>query len=367
MRSLLCCLALLFISSSVLANAQSLSKGHQLQPQLRESLPLISVDRVWTELGITGKGVSIVVIDDVSAANNDQRCSQLHGLPVTEIVRAVSPDAIVLSFDVAAVWDDNVKGCVFANVEEGLRWAMRIASEQNVRVVNLSLGGDALSTPCGGPGGGPTEIQRLFHAGVALVAAAGNDGLATAITAPACLPQVISVGATYDTSGQKIQSEICSEIATVDWLACYSNRAPFLDVVAPGTTTSTPSSANFGGTSAAAPLVAGVVALIFSANPNLTPEQVRTILRETGDPAYDPKNNTYFPRVNAYRAVRAALDVASLEPPKIPEEIFDTNRNGQIDDAEIVSALDSWTRQELSDLEMVRLLDLWATGAPLRR
>jgi subtilisin family serine protease len=256
---------------------------------------------------------------------------------------------------------------VFANVEDGLRWAMRIASEQNVRVVNLSFGGDALPSPCGHLGGGPTEIDRLSQAGVALVAAAGNDGLATAITAPACLPQVISVGATYDTSGQKIQSEICSEIATVDWLACYSNRAPFLDVVAPGTTISTPSDPRFGGTSAATPLVAGVIALMFSANPNLTPEQVRTILRETGDPAYDPKNNAYFPRVNAYRAVQAALNLASWETSEAPEKIFDINGNGRIDDAEIVSALDSWARQELSDFEMARLLDVWATNAPLPR
>jgi len=367
MRALLRHLVLLVAGFSTLANAQSLSEDHRLQPHLRESLPLISADRVWAELGITGKGVSVVVIDDVSAANNDQRCAQLHGLPVSEIVRAVAPDAIVLTFDVAAVWDSDAQGCVFANVEDGLRWAMRIASEQNVRVVNLSFGGDALPSPCGHLGGGPTEIDRLSQAGVALVAAAGNDGLATAITAPACLPQVISVGATYDTSGQKIQSEICSEIATVDWLACYSNRAPFLDVVAPGTTISTPSDPRFGGTSAATPLVAGVIALMFSANPNLTPEQVRTILRETGDPAYDPKNNAYFPRVNAYRAVQAALNLASWETSEAPEKIFDINGNGRIDDAEIVSALDSWARQELSDFEMVRLLDVWATNAPLPR
>ncbi len=373
MRSLLCRLVLLFISSSALANAQSLSKDHQLQPQLRESLPLISVDRVWTELGITGKGVSIVVIDDVSTANNDQRCSQLHGLPVSEIAQAVAPDATVLSFDVAAVWDDNVEGCVFANVEEGLRWAVRIAAEHNVRVVNLSFGGDALPSPCQGSGGGEREIRALFQSGIVVVAAAGNDGLTSAISAPACLPEVISVGATYDTSGQRIDSEICSESSTVDWLACYSNRASFLDVVAPGTTISTPSSANFGGTSAAAPFVTGVVALMLSANPDLTPEQVRKILRETGDPAYDPINDFYFPRVNAYQAVQAVL-VSSPpnQPPrpvKSPEQIFDINKNGHIDDLEILAALDFWARQQvipelgvLADLEMVRLLDLWATG-----
>lgn len=207
-------------------------------------------------------------------------------------------------------------------------------------------------------------MQKLVHAGIVVVAAAGNDGSPSAITAPACLPEVISVGATYDTSGQTIHSETCSEVSHIDWLTCYSNRAPFLDVVAPGTTISTPSEPRFGGTSAATPLVAGVIALMLSAHHTLTPEQVRIILKETGDPAYDPKNDSYFPRVNAYRAVQAALRSA---PSEFPERIFDTNGNGRIDDAEIVSALDAWARQELSDFEMVRLLDLWATNTPLGR
>ncbi len=364
MRSLLWCLTLLCsVTFIVPANAQSLSENYQLRPQLRESLPLISVDRVWTELGITGRGVSVVVIDDVSADNNDQRCSQLHGLPVSEIVRAVAPDAGVLTYDLASHWDERQGGCVFTNVDDGLQWTLRVASQQNVRVVNLSLGGDLLPEPCPGAGG-LNIMQKLVHAGIVVVAAAGNDGSPSTITAPACLPEVISVGATYDTSGQTIHSETCSEVSHTDWLTCYSNRAPFLDVVAPGTTISTPSEPRFGGTSAATPIVAGVIALMLSANHTLTPEEVRMILKETGDPAYDPQNDRYFPRVNAYRAVQAALRSA---PSEFPEEIFDANGNGHIDDAEIVSALDSWARQELPDAVMVRLLDLWATNAPLKR
>lgn len=358
---------------STSTGAQPSPDHYRLQPHLRETLPLITVNRVWTELGITGKGVSIVIIDDVSTANNDQRCAQLHGVPVSEIVRAVAPDAELLTFDVVAAWDEHENHCVFTNVTDGLRWAVRIAAEHNVRVINLSFGGDVLPSPCRGSGGGEREIRALVQSGIVVVAAAGNDGLASAISAPACLPEVVSVGATYDTSGQRVDSEICSESSTVDWLACYSNRASFLDVVAPGTTISTPSSSNFGGTSAAAPLVTGVVALMLSVNPELSPEQVRKILRETGDPAYDPINDFYFPRVNAYQAVRAVL-VSSPpnQPPifvKTPEQIFDSNKNGRMDDLEILAALDFWARQQvipelgmLADLEVLRLLDLWATG-----
>jgi subtilisin family serine protease len=80
-----------------------------------------------------------------------------------------------------------------------------------------------------------------------------------------------------------------------------------------------PSSENytptFGGTSSSTPKVAGVAALILSANPNLTPRQVKKILRETADdidvPGIDDK--TGAGRVNAYKAVMAAFDEPSAK------------------------------------------------------
>jgi subtilisin family serine protease len=81
---------------------------------------------------------------------------------------------------------------------------------------------------------------------------------------------------------------------------------------------------NFGGTSSATPVVAGVAALVLSANPNLTAQQVRRILQETADKIVDPnpdpqlglKAGTYdgnghsqwfgYGKVNAAKAVQAA-------------------------------------------------------------
>ncbi|HEY9751730.1 MAG TPA: proprotein convertase P-domain-containing protein, partial [Coleofasciculaceae cyanobacterium] len=83
--------------------------------------------------------------------------------------------------------------------------------------------------------------------------------------------------------------------------------------------------ANFGGTSSACPLVAGVAALVLSANPGLTAAEVRQILQQTADKIIDrtpdPQFNwikgTYenggrsdwfgFGKVNAQRAVQAAI------------------------------------------------------------
>jgi len=73
----------------------------------------------------------------------------------------------------------------------------------------------------------------------------------------------------------------------------------------------------FGGTSAACPLVAGVAALVLSVNPRLTAAEVRQVLEATADKV-DPRGGRYdarghsryygYGRVNAARAVREARD-----------------------------------------------------------
>ena len=73
---------------------------------------------------------------------------------------------------------------------------------------------------------------------------------------------------------------------------------------------------SFGGTSSACPGAAGVVALMLSANPNLTPAQVKDIIRggcdqiDAGDGEYDENGhsrNYGYGRVNAATVVQAAL------------------------------------------------------------
>ena len=88
---------------------------------------------------------------------------------------------------------------------------------------------------------------------------------------------------------------------------------------------------NFGGTSSACPLVAGVAALVLSANPDLTAREVREILEQTADKIEDTSTDpqlglalgTYdqnghsqwfgYGKVNAYKAVQEAI--SRLENP----------------------------------------------------
>ena len=63
------------------------------------------------------------------------------------------------------------------------------------------------------------------------------------------------------------------------------------------------------GTSSAAPIVAGVCALMKSVNPKLTPKDAKKILMQTADPVADAAkfpNGVGAGRVNAYKAVKAA-------------------------------------------------------------
>ena len=135
-------------------------------------------------------------------------------------------------------------------------------------------------------------------------------------------PFVFSIGAT---SGR-------------DTIESYSNYGSSLDFVAPGgsgsiVTTDVSGSRgynsgnynnNFSGTSAATPIVAGVIALMLSANPNLTRDDVYEILKgssdKVGNDNYDNQghNNKYgYGRVNARKAVSEASNLMQtvLYPP----------------------------------------------------
>ena len=74
------------------------------------------------------------------------------------------------------------------------------------------------------------------------------------------------------------------------------------------------------GTSASAPFVSALAALIFSVNPNLTPAQVKNIIKNTADDIYQiPYNQPYIGqlgtgRINAFRAVKTAQCMLNPTP-----------------------------------------------------
>ncbi|MGH9053957.1 MAG: S8 family serine peptidase, partial [Acidimicrobiia bacterium] len=181
-------------------------------------------------------------------------------------------------------------GCSAAHVADAILWA----TVHGAGVINLSMGGEY---------SGIVDLAVLYavEAEVVLVASSGNEG-AGSLACPACLPEVISVGASLR------QGEVAAY--SNGGLGLFGQR---LDLVAPGgengdgvlaetfAKACTGSGDNFtfihcstlAGTSFAAPHVAGVAALVRARHPQLHPQVVRQALRrgalDGGAPGWDPR------------------------------------------------------------------------------
>ncbi len=166
-------------------------------------------------------------------------------------------------------------------------------------------GADVINCSFGGPGFVQVEKDAADYAhslGVVVVAAAGNDGVRLENFYPALLPNVIAVASS----------------SPADARSTFSNWGSRLDVAAPGedilslraagTTPGTPINSSYtrwGGTSMAAPHASGLAALLLAQRPNLTPEQVRQIIRVSADDVdvAGVDNNVGFGRINAGTAL----------------------------------------------------------------
>jgi thermitase len=129
--------------------------------------------------------------------------------------------------------------------------------------------------------------------------------------------------ATFDASPDNPYVLRISATDTNDLITTWSSTGNNIDLCAPGvniyTTAKGGGYAIGTGTSASAPIVAGVAALVMSVNPGLTPAEVRGVLEQTADdlgPAgWDPQYG--YGRVNAYKALLAAEAKTDTTPPTV--------------------------------------------------
>ncbi len=164
-----------------------------------------------------------------------------------------------------------------------------------IRVLNLSYGTDGVQDYRTDPL--THAVENAWRAGIVVVVAAGNEGFAPGqLNDPAYDPFVLTVGAA-DTKGT---TPIADD--TVPGFSSRGDASRRVDVTAPGRSIaslrdpgsyidSAHPSARFGGrffkgsgTSQAAAVVSGAVALLLQQRPNLTPDQVKSILKSTAAP-----------------------------------------------------------------------------------
>lgn len=176
-----------------------------------------------------------------------------------------------------------------SDVVDGMRWAAGLpvagvpANANPARVLNLSLGG---SGSCG-----VTEqnaINEIVAAGNVVVVAAGNSTVDAADDSPASCDNVITVSAINRAGGRADYSNFGGrvEISAPGGAQSFLNDPNgVLSTLNTGTTVPGVDDYRFyQGTSMAAPHVAGVVSLMLSAQPLLTPSQVLQRLQATARP-----------------------------------------------------------------------------------
>lgn len=173
--------------------------------------------------------------------------------------------------------------------------AVIYAADNGAKIINMSLTGEDAPAL-------KDAIDYAWSKGCLIVAASGNAGTSVD-TYPASYENVLSVGATNESDAR------CT---AADWGTGGSNYGQYLDVMAPGNnilscTNMMEPDGYFvlPGTSAAAPFVAGVAALVWSEYPGWTNAQVFSQITRTADDIDQPGWDMYtgWGRVNAYRAL----------------------------------------------------------------
>src|SRR5262245_58935932 len=317
----------------------------------------IGADQVWAGSDdlppLTGDGVTVAVIDSgIDMEHNAFLRSRVlltqdftggdgidrfgHGTHVAGIIagrrgrtvetrdyRGIASGAFLVNLRVLG---DDGSGMA-SDVIEAIDWAVDHRREYRIRVINLSMGAPVMQPYRDDPL--CEAVERAVKAGITVVVAAGNLGRTAegksvygAITTPANSPYALTVGA-IDTHGTPQRSD--------DTLAAYSSKGPTRydlvlkpDVSAPGShivsaeaagsylaktyperhVTGTGANAymQLSGTSMAAGVVSGAVALLVEQRPDLKPADAKAALQLT---------STFMPSAGLVGAGTGEVNLAS--------------------------------------------------------
>ena len=281
--------------------------------------------------GSSGKGVGIAILDTgvwvdpenqrflnqpqynaISDRIDDTIDLDGHGTHLASLIkgvehqfRGIAPDATLI--DIKAF--DRLGEADFLDVIRGVQWVIQHRHELNIRVLNVSISASPELAYWLDPVN--QALTAAWHAGITVVVAAGNSGPEHgSVTSPANNPWLLTVGA-IDTGA--LASKADDRVAPFSAGGPTNSRHIKPDLVAPGTflagvlpPTSTRSIGDLtmderglwvaSGTSQAAAVTSGLIALLIENDPSLTNHDIKCLLTsgadqgvlENGQPAYSP-------------------------------------------------------------------------------
>jgi serine protease len=267
------------------------------------------LDTIYKRRSDGGKGVTVFVLDSgvrlshvefegrascgfdaIYGYESDIPCDDLHGHG-THLAGLIGGKTVgvakqvnIVSVKVAS------KDFIFEGsaVLYGIQYILlqKLGNRKKPMVVNMSFGGERFFIL-------DFMVEALLSVGVSVIASAGNDGMNACNFSPSGIDGVITVGASNE----------------FDAVPSWSNFGSCVDIYAPGINIYSAGKRNdtryviSGGTSQAAPMVAGTVALYLQIQPMLTPAQVfRLIVTDSLKNALRPDvTNTNVTSVRIYK------------------------------------------------------------------
>ena len=299
---------------------------------LADVVMLLNADKAH-RAGTTGKGVRVAMVDTgfshshayfaergynvetilAPGAKFKEQDGNGHGTGESANLLAIAPDVTFIGVKLES--EDGSPG---ASMLEGIQEALK----HRPQVLSLSLGYDLCSRVTNQPFAVipnnlkalEAEIQAAVAAGVIVVFSAGNGH----VSFPGMMPEVLSAGGVHIAGDGRMQaSNYASAFRSLPYptrhvpdvcgLVGMQPHAPYIMLPVPrgckidrenavfDGTTANDGWAAFSGTSAAAPQLAGVCALLLQKNPGLTADDIRAILRLT---ARDVQNGAANPASN---------------------------------------------------------------------
>jgi serine protease AprX len=273
--------------------------------------------------GDTGQGVNVAVLDtgisdlpdfsgrlvggvDLTGENNPFQDDYGHGTFVAGLIAGdgvssggqysgEAPGAGLVAIKVAGASGQTD----LATVIEGVDWAVTNRQQYGIRVLNMSLGFQPVTSTVLNPL--DQAVEAAWNAGIVVVTSAGNAGpFNGTVLSPGDDPMAITVGAIDDMGTPAIADDEMTDFSSVGptnpdgWVKpdLVTSGRSVVSLADPGSTiwTEYPSAriggANFvgSGTSFSAAITSGAAALVIAANPDLTPNQVKGRLLGTTNP-----------------------------------------------------------------------------------